>query len=326
MAFDTVIPTSKRIERLRYENPWWVTGAVQEVYQNMSRRLYFDLFYPFVKETNIKRAVVLMGSAPPLLLPPPIAPKPKTGLKTGLKPKPKPTPKPRHKTRRHVRLPHCDSNGTRNYISGSGITFVSKNYILTAYDPKTNKIECIMEDFERIKVSRDHEHNKALAKYAFDFAKSICSSVIGIDIDDSLRVERSDMMIPMNGQTARSAAIQNGWKPSPFNDYNVGGNFYYPVFVIRVPDQFIHYIMTTFKQKIDSMVDPSITYQREREQTFCKMTGTKWVPTIVRKEEFLMPQDSKGLGVYRGDLSGYQEKKSVFYKHVELFKNIVTQH
>ncbi|PKR80958.1 ATPase [Brumimicrobium salinarum] len=61
MAFDTVIPTSKRIERLRYENPWWVTGAVQEVYQKMSRRLYFDLFYPFVKETNIKRAVVLMG-------------------------------------------------------------------------------------------------------------------------------------------------------------------------------------------------------------------------------------------------------------------------
>ena len=61
MAFDTVIPTSKRIERLRYENPWWVTGAVQEAYQNMSRRLYFDLFYPFVKETNIKRAVVLMG-------------------------------------------------------------------------------------------------------------------------------------------------------------------------------------------------------------------------------------------------------------------------
>jgi len=61
MAFDTVIPTSKRIERLRYENPWWVTGAVQEVYQNMSRRLYFDLFYPFVKETAVKRAVVLMG-------------------------------------------------------------------------------------------------------------------------------------------------------------------------------------------------------------------------------------------------------------------------
>lgn len=61
MSFDTVIPTSKRIERLQYENPWWTSGNVQQVYQDMSKRLYFDLFYPFVKETDIKRAVVLMG-------------------------------------------------------------------------------------------------------------------------------------------------------------------------------------------------------------------------------------------------------------------------
>lgn len=61
MSFDTVIPTSKRIERLQYENPWWATRNVQQTYQDMSKRLYFDLFYPFVKETDIKRAVVLMG-------------------------------------------------------------------------------------------------------------------------------------------------------------------------------------------------------------------------------------------------------------------------
>lgn len=61
MSFDTVIPTAKRIERLQYENPWWTTGSVQETYQEMARRLYFNLFYPFVKETDIKRAVVLMG-------------------------------------------------------------------------------------------------------------------------------------------------------------------------------------------------------------------------------------------------------------------------
>jgi predicted AAA+ superfamily ATPase len=61
MDFNSVIPTSKRIERLQYENPWWVSGQVQELYQNMSKRLYFDVFYPFVKETDIKRAVVLMG-------------------------------------------------------------------------------------------------------------------------------------------------------------------------------------------------------------------------------------------------------------------------
>jgi len=56
-----VIPTSKRIERLQYENPWWLTGQVQQSYAEMSKRLYFDLFYPFVKETEIKRALVLMG-------------------------------------------------------------------------------------------------------------------------------------------------------------------------------------------------------------------------------------------------------------------------
>jgi predicted AAA+ superfamily ATPase len=61
MSFDSVIPTSKRIERLQYENPWWTSGNVQQMYLEMSKRLYFDLFYPFVKETDIKRAVVLMG-------------------------------------------------------------------------------------------------------------------------------------------------------------------------------------------------------------------------------------------------------------------------
>ena len=61
MNFNNIIPTSKRIERLQYENPWWLTGQVQQTYMDMSKRLYFDLFYPFVKETEIKRAVVLMG-------------------------------------------------------------------------------------------------------------------------------------------------------------------------------------------------------------------------------------------------------------------------
>ncbi|WP_316843800.1 ATP-binding protein [Pedobacter psychrodurus] len=46
---------------MQYENPWWASGNVQQTYQDMSKRLYFDLFYPFVKEIAIKRAVVLMG-------------------------------------------------------------------------------------------------------------------------------------------------------------------------------------------------------------------------------------------------------------------------
>lgn len=61
MVYNNVIPTSKRIERLQYENPWWLSGEIQKTYQGMSKRLYFDLFYRFVKETDIKRALVLMG-------------------------------------------------------------------------------------------------------------------------------------------------------------------------------------------------------------------------------------------------------------------------
>lgn len=61
MANFRLIPTEKIIERLRYENPWWVNDQIPASYQKMARRLYFDLFYPFVTERNIKRAVVLMG-------------------------------------------------------------------------------------------------------------------------------------------------------------------------------------------------------------------------------------------------------------------------
>lgn len=56
-----LIPTEKIIERLQYENPWWITKEVPSLYKEMSKRLYFDLFYPFVIETKIRRAVVLMG-------------------------------------------------------------------------------------------------------------------------------------------------------------------------------------------------------------------------------------------------------------------------
>ena len=55
------IPTEKIIERLRYENSWWVTKEIPSIYSSMPKRLYFDLFYPFVLERSIKRAVVLMG-------------------------------------------------------------------------------------------------------------------------------------------------------------------------------------------------------------------------------------------------------------------------
>lgn len=56
-----LIPTEKIIERLKYENPWWLNKKIPEVYSSMSERLYFDLFFPFIKEKHIRRALVLMG-------------------------------------------------------------------------------------------------------------------------------------------------------------------------------------------------------------------------------------------------------------------------
>lgn len=61
MSNSRLIPTAKIIERLQYENPWWITQEIPTVYKEMSKRLYFELFYPFVKEKEIRRAVVLMG-------------------------------------------------------------------------------------------------------------------------------------------------------------------------------------------------------------------------------------------------------------------------
>jgi uncharacterized protein len=49
------------LERMKFENPWWVSGTTDDDYNSMQRRLYFDLFYPLVEETDVKRAVVLMG-------------------------------------------------------------------------------------------------------------------------------------------------------------------------------------------------------------------------------------------------------------------------
>lgn len=61
MGSISLIPTEKIIERIRYENPWWVNKQIPEVYSRMAKRLYFSLFYPFVIEKNVKRALVLMG-------------------------------------------------------------------------------------------------------------------------------------------------------------------------------------------------------------------------------------------------------------------------
>lgn len=49
------------IDKIRFENPWWQTGKIEEYYSSMKKRLYYKLFKPLVLEKSIKRATVLMG-------------------------------------------------------------------------------------------------------------------------------------------------------------------------------------------------------------------------------------------------------------------------
>lgn len=49
------------IGRMKVENPWWTEGAISSDYLKMSPRLYLNIFYPLIKSTNPRRAVILMG-------------------------------------------------------------------------------------------------------------------------------------------------------------------------------------------------------------------------------------------------------------------------
>lgn len=55
------ISKSQVLERIQFENYWWRNNSIEEDYNEMQRRLYFDIFKPMVTEHNVKRAVVLMG-------------------------------------------------------------------------------------------------------------------------------------------------------------------------------------------------------------------------------------------------------------------------
>jgi len=59
----SLIPFSEELvtERLRFENPWWITGNIEAYYSSMFPRLYKKLFLPLVIDHSVKRAVILMG-------------------------------------------------------------------------------------------------------------------------------------------------------------------------------------------------------------------------------------------------------------------------
>ncbi|MBN2347959.1 MAG: ATP-binding protein [Bacteroidales bacterium] len=49
------------LDRLRFENPWWISGQIEDYYASMERRLYYNLFMPLVTQTEVRRAIVMMG-------------------------------------------------------------------------------------------------------------------------------------------------------------------------------------------------------------------------------------------------------------------------
>ncbi len=55
------ISSQQRCRRLRAENPWWESNGIADYYERMERRAYFERFTRLVEQTDIRRAVVLMG-------------------------------------------------------------------------------------------------------------------------------------------------------------------------------------------------------------------------------------------------------------------------
>ena len=49
------------LSRMRFDNPWWVDGRIQDDYREMQPRLYLDSFYRLLGESDIRRSVILMG-------------------------------------------------------------------------------------------------------------------------------------------------------------------------------------------------------------------------------------------------------------------------
>ena len=47
--------------RMRTENPWWDGAGIRDDYAGMKRRAYFERFERLVVQTDVRRAVVLMG-------------------------------------------------------------------------------------------------------------------------------------------------------------------------------------------------------------------------------------------------------------------------
>ncbi|MFH0733953.1 MAG: ATP-binding protein [bacterium] len=55
------ISESNISDRMKAENPWWISGFINNEFNELKRRKYFEMFKSLVEDIDIKRAVVLMG-------------------------------------------------------------------------------------------------------------------------------------------------------------------------------------------------------------------------------------------------------------------------
>ena len=55
------IPKDQILRRMQTENVWWKAHRINPAYDEMTRRAYFDLLLPLVRERGLRRAVLLMG-------------------------------------------------------------------------------------------------------------------------------------------------------------------------------------------------------------------------------------------------------------------------
>ena len=55
------IAKTQVLDRIRFENGWWLNSQTDEHFQNMPHRAYFDQFYEIVTKLDVHRSIVLMG-------------------------------------------------------------------------------------------------------------------------------------------------------------------------------------------------------------------------------------------------------------------------
>jgi len=55
------IAKSQVLDRMRFENPWWVLGQIDPYFGDMPKRKYFQQFKTIANDTSVQRAIVLMG-------------------------------------------------------------------------------------------------------------------------------------------------------------------------------------------------------------------------------------------------------------------------